>query len=38
MTYKIFMIEDDAQLAHLIQSYLTKYNYEVVLCDNYKKY
>lgn len=30
------MIEDDAQLAHLIQSYLTKYTYEVVLCDNYK--
>lgn len=36
MAYKIFMIEDDEQLAHLIQSYLTKYNYEVVLCDNYK--
>lgn len=36
MAYKIFMVEDDAQLAHLIQSYLTKYNYEVVLCDNYK--
>lgn len=36
MGYRIFVIEDDEQLAQLIKTYLLKYNYDVMLCDNFK--
>ncbi|AVP36018.1 response regulator transcription factor [Staphylococcus felis] len=37
MSYKIFMIEDDAQLAQLVASYLAKYDYDVMICEDFKE-
>lgn len=33
--YKVFIVEDDEQTAVLLKEYLTKYQYDVVLCENF---
>ena len=36
MNYKIFIIEDDPVLSKLVQTHLVKYNYEAILCEDFK--
>lgn len=33
--YKVFIVEDDEQIAGLLKEHLTKYQYDVVLCENF---
>lgn len=36
MTFKICMIEDDSDLANLIKEHLVRYDFEVLICDDFK--
>lgn len=36
MAYKIFIVEDDLNLSNLIGEYLKKYDYEVIICNDFK--
>ncbi len=36
MAHKIFIVENDVNLAGLIADYLKKYDYEVQICDDFK--
>lgn len=37
MTIKICIVEDDLDLASLIQAHLVKYDFEVVLCEDFRQ-
>ena len=36
MTFKICMIEDDSDLANLIKEHLVRYDFEVLICEDFK--
>lgn len=36
MANKIFIVEDDENLSNLVGDYLKKYNYDIVICDDFK--
>ena len=36
MPFKICMIEDDSDLANLIKEHLVRYDFEVLICEDFK--
>lgn len=36
MTFKICIIEDDSDLANIVSEHLTRYDFEVFICDDFK--